>query len=1254
MAELTKEQIEEIKNYGDSIESLESFVEAVRKLPGMYIGHKGNKGYMNMFREILQNSMDEIAKPTSPCNMIKITFDEKTCTAIIEDNGRGIPFDNIIRIFANQHTSSNYTKRKGEYSSGMHGAGSKITNALSSKFIVESYILGDARRVEFTDGVPWKKGEVKIPNKENRQGTIITFVPSFEVMGNITTTANDILELLQLLNPLTPIGTKFYYNAIFADGKSKKITIENKDGIMTFMYDACKKPIAKPILFGIDTGEYRANVAICYDFPEESTVEIIIPFCNMCPTDTVRSSHVKGCITGLKKYFISYMNRVYLNTLQSNGKKKKKNISINESDVRTGLRLVIDAACLEPLFTGQAKEVLSVDGMEIFMEQFVFNSLTEWGKTNPQDLQKICKYLKDMAETRMDSDTKRVKLSNQYASSSSGLPSKYMRPTKQRKELFIVEGDSAGGSFDTYRDNDTQGVFPIRGMILNCFEKPEKTCLENAEVAGIIAIIGGGYGKNFNIDKVVWEKIICCFTGDTRVRTLNSATDYMTFEELTEYCKNNPDEQIWVYSYDINTGKYKPAIATNIGIREYTKQMAIVTLDDGGTIKCTTDHKFLTRDRGYIEAKDLISGESLVPLYTRTNKNGREEIYDGKWTPTFHWSLQNTNMIIYNQGYGMDIHHKDEDKTNDSPDNLEYKDHNEHILYHAKRFVEQYNGSEAQKEMLRQKHAEGVYGDTGIQNIISNTNYDSLTDYNRSEEHKQIIRDKHARGEYKDTMDALREGFIRHAQTQEYKDRMITMNNDPVVKQHQAQGKLAKYGKMLLMDGYFLNPEYLFHPCVVESIRQRYGKAYGYDTIIAAFGTYENFLNAVTVYEVSEEEHLAAQKGPRSVELNKTVNNNRCKNQIAKVLKQAMANGIDPMSITEEQYTDIKMQVATRCPVYKNILEYFNSMEEAIEYAKYYNHKVVSVEIVDLEEPVPMYCMTVSGYENFAVCSSDLGCAIVHNCSDADGAGKEINALLLRLVLRFMPQLIHAGKFYKAIPPRYYIGKGKQKLYFADRMQLIDYVQKSFSKFNKITTLKDKQLSASGVQELLYKNYDYIYELERIANRYRIKPDILEVYLYNRDKSPKEICKIIKSKYRFMEQMTINGHIVCEGIADGQSNTLILDGRLLNDCKEIIKIMEGNLYDLYKLNGQVCTILDIMKAYTSYQPSSITMLKGLGEQSGPELAESVILPGDKGNRTLLQYTMSSAMEEIDQIRKYESDKSKLLEGLIVNRIDVVD
>ena len=129
---------ENIRNYSKEISTIKSFAAAVRKTVGQYLGYTGNKGFINMIREIIQNSFDELQRETSPCDHVWIYYDEKNHIVKVRDNGRGIPFNDMIRVFSEQHTSSNYNKRAGEFTSGRHGVGSKVTNAVSEYFIVES------------------------------------------------------------------------------------------------------------------------------------------------------------------------------------------------------------------------------------------------------------------------------------------------------------------------------------------------------------------------------------------------------------------------------------------------------------------------------------------------------------------------------------------------------------------------------------------------------------------------------------------------------------------------------------------------------------------------------------------------------------------------------------------------------------------------------------------------------------------------------------------------------------------------------------------------------------------------------------------------------------------------------------------------------------------------------------------------------------------------------------------------------------
>lgn len=510
--ELTQEQIQAIQDYGDELVTIDSFVEAVQKRPGMYLGSIGNKGFMDMVREVFDNSYDELNRTKSPCDCVIISIDERSYTVIIEDNGRGIPFGEIIRTYTKQHTSSNFNKGRtsGEYASGLHGVGAKVTNAMSSKFTVESYnvILGEGRLVEFNKGIAWDKGEVKIPNKEKKQGTKVTFTPNFELLGDITVTWMDILSMVRDHMPLSKIGSKAIVNAIDINGNSHREVIVNKDGIMELLINLTTTPLIYPIKLFQDTGEMKMDIVFTYSMDEDDDPNIV-SFANMCPT--MSGYHIDGFLDGISKFFCDYMNKIYLSNGPDKKKKRKKEIRVTPSDVKTGLKAVVTVAHIEPIFNGQAKKIFASEDMYPFMRDEIQKQLEEWVKSNQKEFSKICRYLKDIAEIRMKQDKEKVNLNKKYNSSAlTGLPSKYVAPLNKKGdlELWITEGDSAGGTLENNRDNNTQGYFPIRGKLPNAFSTKKEKFLNNAEVAGIINIIGGGYGKSFDITKVKWTKIV--------------------------------------------------------------------------------------------------------------------------------------------------------------------------------------------------------------------------------------------------------------------------------------------------------------------------------------------------------------------------------------------------------------------------------------------------------------------------------------------------------------------------------------------------------------------------------------------------------------------------------------------------------------------------------------------------------------------------------------------------------------------------
>lgn len=516
---LSQEMINNIKNYSDQIITLEDFVATVRQNPGYLIGAKGNPGFINMIREIVQNGFDEIIKQDSPCTHLIVSYDERTQTVIVEDNGRGIPFGHMIRIFENQSTSSNYNKKKGEFSSGLHGVGAKVTNALSTRFIVESYVLGEARKIEFVEGHPWKKGEVKIPSNNKEQGTRITFTPSMEVMGPLNVSYLEVYNIIKLILPLTKIGAYVLFNAIDINGKEHHEKLVNRDGIMTYLYENCKNPLIKPITLYKDTGEMKMDIVFTYDIANMDKSNILA-FGNTCPTQT--GDHINGFYKGVGKFFTNYMNKVYL----ANSRTK---LTVTNNDIKVGISGVVSAFHLKPIFNGQSKDNMNNPDLDPFISSNIVQLLDEWFKENPKDLEKVCKYLKEVAEIRLKSDKEKIRISNKYVSSPlGGMPAKFVKPTGNKDlELWICEGDSASGHLENFRNNKTQGYFPIRGKIPNAFSTTKDKFLANQEIASMITIIGGGYGKNFDVSKVKWKYIV--IASDADADGFHIATLFMYF-----------------------------------------------------------------------------------------------------------------------------------------------------------------------------------------------------------------------------------------------------------------------------------------------------------------------------------------------------------------------------------------------------------------------------------------------------------------------------------------------------------------------------------------------------------------------------------------------------------------------------------------------------------------------------------------------------------------------------------------------------
>ena len=247
----------------------------------------------------------------------------------------------------------------------------------------------------------------------------------------------------------------------------------------------------------------KADVAFTYDIDSVTDDGDITSFANFTNT-TDGGTHVDGFLTGLCKYLKDYMNKIYL------GEKSK--LVITNADVKNGLKCVISAAHINPIFKGQFKGKITNEEFKPFIENLTTKALEEWAATKPAELQKVAKYIKDLAEIRNKTDLEKVKLTSNYQTSALGdYPKKFVNPAGNKNlELFIVGGDSAKGPIVNGRNSDFQGIFPIRGKLPNCFARDKAGLLANQEVSGIIRLVTGEkvYKKNFSMDQVRWDKII--------------------------------------------------------------------------------------------------------------------------------------------------------------------------------------------------------------------------------------------------------------------------------------------------------------------------------------------------------------------------------------------------------------------------------------------------------------------------------------------------------------------------------------------------------------------------------------------------------------------------------------------------------------------------------------------------------------------------------------------------------------------------
>ncbi len=503
------------KSYdASSIEVLEG-LEPVRKRPGMYIGGTDSRALHHLVAEVLDNSMDEAV--AGHANRIEVELHEDY-SVTIRDNGRGIPVDPHPKfpdksalevILCTLHAGGKFSGDNYATSGGLNGVGSSVVNALSDSMVVEVARNRTLYRQEFSRGLPLAP-LAEVGAAPNRRGTTVTFHPDPEIFGNLKFKPSRLHELVQSKAFLFS-GVEIRWKSAVADGDMpQEATFHYPGGLAEYLGEVlgsaatyAETPFAGKVDFREKFGE-PGSVEWAINWTP-SRDGFINSYCNTVPTRE-GGTHEGGFWSALLKGIRAYGELV--------GNKKASNI--NRDDLTTGGCALVSIFIAEPSFVGQTKDRLSNETAQKMVENAVRDHFDNWLASDTKSAGAILDYLVLRAEERLKrraeketqrkSATKKLRLPGKLTDCSNS--------SREGTELFIVEGDSAGGSAKMARNRKTQALLPLRGKILNVLGAASSKIGTNAEISDLSQALGVGLGSRFKLDDLRYEKVIIMTDAD--------------------------------------------------------------------------------------------------------------------------------------------------------------------------------------------------------------------------------------------------------------------------------------------------------------------------------------------------------------------------------------------------------------------------------------------------------------------------------------------------------------------------------------------------------------------------------------------------------------------------------------------------------------------------------------------------------------------------------------------------------------------
>ena len=511
-------------------------LEAVRKRPGMYIGSVTTKGLNHLVYEIVDNSVDEHL--AGYCSEIRVTL-EADGSATVEDNGRGIPVGMHEKgmsaerlVFTTLHAGGKFDDSVYKTSGGLHGVGSSVVNALSEYLDIEVRREGKVFHDRYSRGIPvieLEDGLLPVTGRSRTTGTKINFLPDDTIFEKTRFKEEDIKSRLHETAYLNPQLT-----IIFTDNRQETPDVEifhEEDGIIGFVKDMNRneEAINEPVFFSGEADGIKVEVAFQYvnDFHEN-----VLGFCN-----NIYNSEGGTHLTGFKTMFTNVMNTYAreLNIL------KEKDANFTGADIRNGMTAVVSIKHPSPRFEGQTKTKLDNQDATKAVSKVTGDELVRYFDRNLDDLKAVLSCAEKAAKIRKSEEKAKTNMltKQKYSFDSNGKLANCESRDASKCEIFIVEGDSAGGSAKTARNRMYQAILPIRGKILNVEKATIDKVLANAEIKTMIYAFGcgfsEGYGNDFDISKLRYDKIIIMADADVdgaHISTLLLTLFYRFMPEL--------------------------------------------------------------------------------------------------------------------------------------------------------------------------------------------------------------------------------------------------------------------------------------------------------------------------------------------------------------------------------------------------------------------------------------------------------------------------------------------------------------------------------------------------------------------------------------------------------------------------------------------------------------------------------------------------------------------------------------------------